>query len=189
MWNKLIDFLCPFCGFVVWGSCYYPLLGCTRSQGRHSIVSSSITSCHAVDGEVVGLNIRGQHGRRLVLFCHTHRLHKGPFPICASRSGNIWHWCRSCWAGPTLFSAAFRRVGACVEDESTPSCGVVQPFRIPSVICPECHTSVVIVNWTDELLCGRYKWVVWQYETACIPTWWTNECLVEQMSSCHRTVW
>ena len=38
------------------------------------------------------MDIRGQHGRRFVLR-HAHRPHTGPYPICASRSGNVRHRC------------------------------------------------------------------------------------------------
>jgi len=45
-------------------------------------------------------------------------------------------------------------VCAGVRVESTESCGVVQPLCIPSVIRPERCTPLVVVRWTDELLCG-----------------------------------
>jgi len=48
-------------------------------------------------------------------------------------------------------------VGVGVGDESTESRGARQPHRAPMVIRPERRTFVV-VRWTDELLCGGYKW-------------------------------
>ena len=84
-----------------------------------------------------------------------------------------------------------RRVGADVGDGSTEPCSVVivQPLRITSVIRPEHHTYVVVVvRWTDELLCGGYKWEwVSRFETPCIPTQWAGERWVEQMSRLHGT--
>jgi len=56
----------------------------------------------------------------------------------------------------------------------------VRPLHIPSVIRPERRTYAV-VSWTDELLCGGYKWV-YQFEAPCIPTQWTGEH--EQWSKC-----
>ena len=67
-----------------------PLLGRTRSRGR---CWAAIRLFHteppgrAVHGEVDGLYIGGKHGRQFVLLRHTHRPQKGPYPICASRSG------------------------------------------------------------------------------------------------------
>jgi len=36
--------------------------------------------------------------------------------------------------------------GGWVGDESTEPCCALQPFRIPSVIRPMCHTSVIVVK-------------------------------------------
>ena len=46
---------------------------------------------------------------------------------------------------------------------------VLRPLRIPLVICPLRRTYVVVVRWTDELLCGGYKWVS-RFEAPCICT-------------------
>jgi len=35
------------------------------------------------------LDIGRQHGRRIVLLRHTHKLERRPCPICTSRSGNV----------------------------------------------------------------------------------------------------
>ena len=43
------------------------------------------------------------------------------------------------------------------RDESTESRSALQPFRIPSVIRPQRRTPVIIVRWTDELLCSKYN--------------------------------
>ena len=69
-----------------------------------------------------------------LFFCATLTCCKGSYPICASRSGNVWHGAetvkpdhpRYSWQGHS------RRSG--VGDESTESCGVVQPLHIPLVI-------------------------------------------------------
>jgi len=39
----------------------------------------------------------------------------------------------------------FKRLGADVRDESTESCSALLPLRMPSVICPERRTPVVVV--------------------------------------------
>ena len=74
-----------------------PLLGRTRSRGRCwaaiQLSHRPEPSGHAVHGEVDGLDIGGQHGRRLILLRHTHRPQRRPYPICTSRSGNVWHRC------------------------------------------------------------------------------------------------
>ena len=72
------------------------------------------------------------------------------------------------------WKSLFRRVGAGVGDENAESWSVVHPLRIPLVIRPVCRarTSIVVIGWTDELLCGGYKWVS-RLETPCICTRWT----------------
>ena len=65
-----------------------PLLGRSRSRGR---CWTAIRLCHRPEGHVVhvevdGLDIEGQHGRRFVLLCHTHRPQRRPYPICTNRS-------------------------------------------------------------------------------------------------------
>ena len=77
-----------------------------------------------------------------------------------------------------------KKVSADVGDESTESRSVVQALLIPSVIHPERFTSAVAIRWTDELLCGGYKWVS-RFETPCIPTRWAGKQWVEQMSRIH----
>jgi len=49
-------------------------------------------SGRVVRGEVDGLDIGGQHGRRFVLLRHTH-MPQRPYPICTGRSGNVRHRC------------------------------------------------------------------------------------------------
>jgi len=63
------------------------------------------------------------------------------------------------------------RVDTNVGDENTESRGALQPLLIPSVIRQDRCIFVVVVRWTDELFCGGY-----------IPTRWTGEHWVEQMS-------
>jgi len=52
-----------------------------------------------------------------------------------------------------LLVGPFQEGGADVGDESMEYRSVLQQLRIPSVIRPERHTSVVL-RWTDELSCG-----------------------------------
>jgi len=75
-------------------------------------------------------------------------------------------------------------VGAGVGDESAEACGVVRPLRFPLVIRPLGRTYVVVVRWTDEMLCGGYKWVS-QFEAPCVCTRWAGERWVEQTSRLH----
>jgi len=66
------------------------------------------------------------------------------------------------------------------------SAGVQGPLYIPLVSRPVRRTSAVVVRWTDELLCGGYKWVS-TFEIPCIPARWTGERWVEQTSRLHGT--
>ena len=74
-----------------------PLLGCTWSWDRcwAAILLSQRPekTGQAVHGEVDGLVIGGQHGRRFVLLRHTHRPQRRPYLIYTSRSGNVRHRC------------------------------------------------------------------------------------------------
>jgi len=76
---------------------FKPLLGCTRSRGRYwaaiRLSHRPEPSGHAVDGEVDGLDIGGQHGRRFVLLRHTHRPQRKPYLICTTRGGNVRYRC------------------------------------------------------------------------------------------------
>jgi len=54
-----------------------------------------------------------------------------------------------------------RSVGAKVGDKSTVNRSAVQPLCIPSVIHPELCACVVVVRWTDVLLCCGCKCVFW----------------------------
>ena len=78
------------------------------------------------------------------------------------------------------------RLGVGVGDENAGLCGVVRPLRIPLVIYLLRCTYVVIVRWTDEMLCGGYKWM-FRFEAPCFRTRWTGERWVEQMSRLHGT--
>ena len=81
----------------------------------------------------------------------------------------ILHLCKQEWKCLTLVRRVLirthavlgrsRRAGADVGDESTGSHSAIQPFVISSVPRPERHTSVIVVRWTDELLCSGYKWM------------------------------
>ena len=102
--------------FVFWASCYCPLLGRARFRGR---CSAAIRLSHrpepsgrAVRGEVDGLDIGGQHGRRFVPLLHTHRPQKKPYPICTCRSGNVRYQCGGGLVEPKLFlGGSFRGCG------------------------------------------------------------------------------
>jgi len=59
-------------------------------------------------------------------------------------------------------------------------------LHIQLVICPERCTSFVFFRWTDELLCGEYKWVS-RFEMGCLTTHWTVKRCVEEMSRLHGT--
>jgi len=81
-----------------------------------------------------------------------------PYTICTSRSGNVRHRSGGALAGPRFFlGGSFRGLGAGVGEENAESCGVVRPLRIPLVIRPMIRTYVVVVKWTNEILCGGYK--------------------------------
>jgi len=88
---------------------FKPLLGRTRSRGRCwaaiRLSHRPEPSGHAVHTDVDGLDIGGQHGRRFVLLCHTHRPQRKPCPVCTSRSGNVQPRCGGSQAGLSAHSA------------------------------------------------------------------------------------
>ena len=69
----------------------YPLPGRTRFRGKLwaaiQLCHHPRLSCPAINEEVDGLDIRERHGRQFILLRHTHRSHKVPYLIRASRSG------------------------------------------------------------------------------------------------------
>ena len=163
------------------------LLGRPKSQGRCWVAIRLFhrpePSGHAVHGEVDGLDIGGQHGRRLVLLRHTHRLQRRPYPICTNTIRNVRHRRGGGWAEPRVFlEGSFWGVGAGVGDKNAESYGVVRPLRIPLVIRPMRRAYVVVVRWTDEMLCGGYKWVS-RFEAPCVCTRWTGDILDLRASS------
>lgn len=91
---------------VVWASCYYQLIGRTRSQDRcWAAIQLSChpgPSGHVLKREVEELDSKGQHGQQTVLMPHTYKQEKGPYSVCVSRSGNVWNQCEGSEAGPTL---------------------------------------------------------------------------------------
>jgi len=120
------------------------------------------------------LDIGGQHGRRLVLLHHTHRLQRRLYPIWTSRNRNAQLGAEMIKPDPgSSFEDHSRGVGAGVGDENVESCRIVHPPCIALMIHPV-HRSYVVVRKTDELLCGRYKWVS-RFEVLYICTWWTGE--------------
>jgi len=92
---------------------FYPLLSrATRCWAAIRLSHCPGPSGCAVHGEVDGLDVGGQHGRRFVLLRHTHRLQRRPHHICTTRSGNVRHRCSGGWAGPRLFlGGSFRGCG------------------------------------------------------------------------------
>ena len=64
---------------------------------------------------------------------------------------------------------------------------IVRPLRVPLMIRPLRRTYVVVVRWTDEMLCSVYKWVS-RFEPPGICTRWTGKRWVEQMSRRHGTM-
>jgi len=97
--------------FVVWASCFIPLLGRTRSRVRCvSSVSSSRTVRPCFHEEVVGLDIGGQRGRGFVLLRHTPRPQRDHTLICASRSGIDRHLCTCLYSCKRLLISGMRRV-------------------------------------------------------------------------------
>ena len=65
---------------------FYPLLGRSRSRGKCwaaiPLSHRPEPSGHAVHGEVDGLDIGRQHGRRFVLLRHSHRPQRGHIHLC-----------------------------------------------------------------------------------------------------------
>ena len=50
---------------------------------------------------------------------------------------------------------------------------------------PERRTSIIVDIWTDELLCGEYKWLS-RFEAPCIPSRWTGEQSRRHGPACWR---
>ena len=96
-----------------------------------------------VHGEVDGLDIGGQHGRLFVVLRQTHRPQKGPCAICVRGAETSDTVAEAVRPNPRCSRKGHsRRVGA--GDERTESRGVVETLRLPSVICPERRTYVVV---------------------------------------------
>jgi len=138
-------------------------------------------------GRSMDWTLEENNGWLSVLLHHTHKAQKGPYSICVSRSGNVRHRCggRLCRTHAVL--------GRAIPWGWVPTMGMkVRNLAVlskpPHSIGdrPERSTSVAVDRWIDELLCGGYKWVSW-FEMPFIPTCWTGECWVEQMSRLHGT--
>ena len=75
------EMLCGL-GLLLMSELFKPLLGRTRSRGKWwaaiRLSHRPEPSGHAIRGEVDGLDIGEQHGRRFVLLCQTHRLQRWP---------------------------------------------------------------------------------------------------------------
>jgi len=180
--------------FIAWASSGNPLLGRTGSRGRCwasiGLSQRPEPSGHAAHEEVDGLDIGGQHGRRFVLLCHTHRPQRGhtPFVQAGSETSDtgveaVQPDLRCSWKSHS------RSVVADVGDESTKPRSVVQPLRlrIPSRSTQSTARMLLLLSdKLDELLCSGYKWVS-RFEAPCICTRWMGERWVEQMSRLHGT--
>jgi len=144
------------CDFIVWASCYNPLLGRTWSRGKCSAairLSSPEPSGHMLHGEVDASDIRGQHARRLVRLHHTQTsCRRGRTPFV--------------WAGAETDTGAeaikpdtscsgeghSRRVAAGVGDENAEfrsvlqllrNCSIGDPPRAPHFCCRQMNWWVV----------------------------------------------
>jgi len=115
------------------------MLGRTRSWG------SLIVRNRKTVNEVDGLDIAGPRGQPSVILRHIKSSHVysvstqtlkrlGP-DAEAVKPGSRFYW-----------QGLSTRMESDVGDESTESRSVLQPLRIPSVICPVRCTSVVVVN-------------------------------------------
>jgi len=97
---------------------------------------------HSDDEVVDGLDIKGQHGRQLVLQRHTHRPQRKSYPFAQAgveTCGSVAKLVK-----PEPSSGHSGGEGACVRDENPESCEVVCPLRIPFVIHQ--YTYAVLVR-------------------------------------------
>ena len=60
---------------------------------------------------------------------------------------------------PPLLGRVIPGNGWRCRDKNAEFRGVIRPHPIPLVIRPLCRTYTVVVRWTNEMLCGGYKWV------------------------------
>ena len=175
--------------FVVWASCSCPLLVPTRSSG--AVVEQPfdcliVQNCQAVQpmGRSMDWTVKGNRVDGL-FFCATLASRRGghtPFvqagvetPDTSAEAVKPDLGCS--WEGHSEgVSASVGKVRSLQVLSNTPSSMVIRPMR----------RACVVVRWTDELLCGKYKWMSW-FETSCIRTWWTGERWVEQVSRLHGT--
>jgi len=74
-------------------------------MSSQSIVSSSRTVRPCSMGRSMEWTLEDNNDQRFDLLCHTHRPQRRSYPICANRSGNVWHPCGGDWAGHMLFLA------------------------------------------------------------------------------------
>jgi len=169
---------------------YYPLLGRTRFwagveqrfnclivRNRKAVQSMGdfIALANMIDGLFFCVTLTGRRRG------HTHLCKHGA-EMSDTGAESVKPNPRCSWQGHS-------REGGCRcrgwKPESTEFRGVFQPLLITSVIRQDRRTSAYVVSWTDELLCGGYKWVS-PFDTPCIPTRWTGERWVE-MSRLHGT--
>jgi len=139
-----------FCFFFC-DSSSQPRLGRIRSRGK---CWAAIRWSHcpepsgrAVHGEVDGLNIGGQCGRRCVLLHHTHRPQRKPYPFVQAGAETSGTGAEAVKPDPGFsWEGHSERVGAGVGDESAEFCKVVRPLRILFVIRPVYRRLVVVVR-------------------------------------------
>ena len=171
---------------------FYPLLDRARYRDRCwaaiRLSHRPEPSGRAVHGQVDGLDI-GEHGPWFILLRHTHRPQRRPYPICSLQAGAETSETGAEAVAPDPGSSwEGHSGGMCTSvcNWNAESCGVLRPLRIPLMIRPLHRTYVVVVRKTDELLCGRYKWVS-RFEAPCSCTRWMGERWVQQVSKLHGT--
>ena len=88
--------------------------------------------------------------------------------FCATLAGRrSGHLCKQEQKRPTPVRERLRRGHRCSWQGHSRRVGrgwksrsALQTSRIPSVTRPEYHISVIVLRWTDELLCSEHKWVL-----------------------------
>jgi len=110
-------------------------------------------SGHALNGEVDGLDIRGQHGWQFVLLCHTHR-----------PRGDKPHLCKQEQKHPTPVWRQLSQTHALLG--RVISGGWVPVMKVQSLIVLSNYSafhwwsaqSTALLMLLDELLCSGHKW-------------------------------
>jgi len=142
--------------FVVWESDCCPLLGCTRSQGR---CWAAIRSSHHPEPSDRWIGHRRTTWSTVCPSApHSQAAEEAIPHLCKQEQKRTTPVQR--WSSRT--HTVLGRVSAGADSRKA-----VQPLRLPLMIHPMCRTYVVVVRWTDELLCGKHKRVS-QFKTPSI---------------------